>query len=144
MTKQESAPAQDQLPIQPVEKPILCNPYAEPTEHWMYDTQTGEAHRVPGRRPASYWFKTQRVATQQIAMFAEEEREDLPLVNALRQDVKRWRESGYEGATTLTKELLRYWWRSDRPRRLFFCQLEAAETIIFLKRNPVGRPAPAL
>ncbi len=141
------APGQEQLPIQPVEKPILCSPYAEPTEHWMYDTETGEAHRVPGRRPASYWFKTQRVATQQIAMFAEEEREDLPLVNALRQDVKRWRESGYEGATTLTKELLRYWWRADRPRRLFFCQLEAAETVIFLNeirlsgKHPRFKPA---
>ncbi len=122
----------ESLPIQPVEKPILCSPYAEPTEHWMYDTETGAAHRLPGRRPASYWFKTQRVATQQLGLFAEEEREDLPLVNALRLDVKRWRESGYEGATQATKELLHYWWRADRPRRLFFCQLEAAETIIFL------------
>lgn len=123
-----------QLPIQPVEKPILCSPYVEPTEHWVYDTETGEAHRLPGRRPASYWFKTQRVITQQMALkgFAEEEREDLPMVNALRQDVKRWRESGYEGATQITKELLRYWWRDDRPRRLFFCQLEAAETVIFM------------
>ena len=56
----------------------------------------------------------------------------LPLVNALRDDVRRWRASGYEGATQVTKELLRYWWRADRPRRLFFCQLEAAETVIFL------------
>ncbi len=98
----------------------------------MYDIETGEAHTIPGRRPASYWFTIQRVTTQQLSMFAEEEREDLPLVNALRHDVKRWRESGYEGATQVTKELLRYWWREDRPRRLFFCQLEAVETNIFL------------
>ena len=62
----------------------------------------------------------------------EEQREDLPLINALRDDVRRWRASGYEGATQVTKELLRYWGRNDRPRRLFFCQLEAAETVIFL------------
>ena len=99
-----------QLPIQPVEKPILCNPYREPAEHWVYDTETGTAHRAQGRRPASYWYKTRRVATQQLALkgFAEEERADLPLVNALRQDIKRWREGGYEGATQVTKELLRY------------------------------------
>jgi type III restriction enzyme len=123
-----------QLPIQPVEKPILCSPYEEPTEHWVYDTATGTAGKMSGRRPASYWFKSQRVATQQLMLkgFAEEERADLPLVNALREDVKRWRQGGYEGATQMTRQLLEYWWREDRPCRLFFCQLEAVETIIFL------------
>ena len=128
-----SAPAPDQqpLPVQPVEKPILCRPYDEPSEHWVYTTE-GDAIRMPGRRPASYWYKTQRVAEGQLSLLAEEQREDLPLVNALRADVKRWRASGYEGATQVTKELLRYWGRADRLRRLFFCQLEAAETVIFL------------
>ncbi len=28
-------PNQPELPIQPVNKPILCNPYEEPTAHWM-------------------------------------------------------------------------------------------------------------
>lgn len=126
------ATEQEPLPIQPVEKPILCSPYAEPTEHWMYDTQTGEAHRNPGRRPASYWYKTQRTGSAQLSFLAEEERDDLPLVNLLREDVKRWRESNYEGATPITKQLLAHWQHPDRPRKLFFCQLEAAETIIYL------------
>ena len=124
-----------QIPLQPVEKPILCSPYEEPTRHWVYNTRDGTAQVAEGRRPASYWFKTQRVYDhQQLALpsFAEEEREDLPLVNALREDVRRWRKSGYEGATQITRELLAHWARPDRPRRLFFCQLEAAETIIFL------------
>ncbi|MFN8474909.1 MAG: ASCH domain-containing protein [Anaerolineae bacterium] len=138
--------AESDLAVQPVDKPILCSPYVEPTEHWVYDREAGTATRVPGRRPASYWFKSQRVASQQLAMFAEEQREDLPLVNALREDVKRWRQSGYEGATPITKELLRAWGREDRPRRLFFCQIEAAETVIFLNeillsgRTPRFRP----
>lgn len=126
---------QQPLPIQPVERPILNTPYDEPAAHWVYDTKTGDAHQREGRRPASYWFKTRRVQTElQMALpgFAEEEREDLPLVNALRADVKRWRASGYEGATQVTKQLLAHWRREDRPLRLFFCQLEAAETIIFL------------
>jgi len=132
MNKSTTLPADQQpLPIQPVDRPILCSPYAEPTEHWVYTTE-GDAIRMPGRRPASYWYKTQRVAEGQLALIAEETREDLPLVNALRADVKRWRASGYEGATPVTKELLRWWARADRPRRLFFCQLEAAETVIFL------------
>jgi type III restriction enzyme len=121
------------LPIQPVEKPILCSPYVEPDKHWAYDLQSGAANIVPYRRPASYFFKVQRIGgEQQLALFAEETREDLPLVNALRQDVKRWREANYEGATQVSKELLAYWRRADRPRRLFFCQLEAVETVIYL------------
>ena len=55
----------EDIPIQPVENPILCPPYAEPTAHWVYDTKTGIPSEFPTRRPASYWFKTQRTATGQ-------------------------------------------------------------------------------
>ncbi len=124
---------QQPLPIQPVEKPILCSPYAEPDKHWAYDLESGAAAIVPYRRPASYYYKVQRTGgEQQLALFAEETREDLPFINALRLDVKKWRSGGYENATTITKELLHYWQRSDRPRRLFFCQVEAVETVIYL------------
>jgi type III restriction enzyme len=136
---------QQSLPIQPVDRPILCSPYVEPHEHWAYTN--GEPFKVPGRRPASYFYKNRgaqpvgglfRQTTSSAGrgstgdIFAEEVREELPFVNALRQDVSRWRASGYEGATNITKELLRHWTSPDRPRRLFFCQIEAVETIIFL------------
>ena len=62
----------------------------------------------------------------------EEQRDDLPLVNALRDDVKRWRASNYRNATKVTRELLRHWTREDKERRLFFCQREAVETIIYI------------
>jgi type III restriction enzyme len=72
------------LPVQPVAKPILCSPYEEPTEHWVYDSATGQAERVPGRRRAFYWYKTERVMSQQLRLgfVAEEESEELPLVIA--------------------------------------------------------------
>jgi type III restriction enzyme len=60
------------------------------------------------------------------------------LVNALREDVKRWRDSRYKGATNVTRELLHYWWREDRHRRLFYWQLEAVETVIFLSEIRSG------
>ncbi|HEV2472913.1 MAG TPA: hypothetical protein VGS41_09625, partial [Chthonomonadales bacterium] len=121
-------------PIQPVPSPVICSPYREPDKHWRYNKSTGEAALEAGRRPAQYWYKTQarlRSAEQQELELDEEQR-NLDLVNKLRRDVKRWRESGYSGAENITKELLRHWWRKDRARRLFFCQLEAAETVIFL------------
>lgn len=124
---------ESQIPIQPVENPILCSPYREPDQHWLYDTRTGIPSKTPERRPASYWFKTERTGSSQMSLLAEEERDDLPLVNALRDDVRRWRESGWESASETTKKLLRHWWREDRGRRLFFCQIEAVETIIYLR-----------
>ena len=124
--------AQQDIPIQPVEKPILCSPYKEPDQHWKYDTVTGAARKEPGRRPASYWYKTERTGTAQTAMFAQEQQDDLPLPNLLREDVRRWRDADYRGATLATRELLRHWAREDRERRLFFGQREAVETLIYL------------
>ena len=119
------------IPIQPVEQPILCSPYEKPKAHWVYDTQTGEASQFLERREAGYWYKTVPTGSQQLEIF-QEYWDDLPLVNALRADVERWRNSNYLNVTPVTRELLRHWARDDLLRRLFFCQREAVETIIYL------------
>jgi type III restriction enzyme len=120
--------------IQPVESPVICKPYYEPPQYWEYDRNTGRAQKMEGRRAASYWYKdpSADIRRGQMTLELEEARRDLVLVNRLRSDVKHWRERGWEGAENVTKDLLRHWWRKDRSRRFFFCQLEAAETIIFL------------
>ncbi len=127
---------QKQIPIQPVEKPVICSPYTEPDYFWFYDKATGQAIKTKGRRPAGYWYKTQQFGTKEKSLFAdadpEENFDDLPLINLLREDVRRWREADYRGATNVTKELLKWWTNSDRSRRLFFCQCEAVETLIYL------------
>src|ERR1017187_5336689 len=128
-----ATPGQEQLPVQPVDRPILCNPYEEPRDHWIYDKESGAASRGGMRRDAGYWYKTERTGSAQMSLLAEEERDDLPLVNALREDVRNWRKAGYAGATNVTRDLLRHWARTDRGRRLFFCQIEAVETIVYLQ-----------
>ena len=87
-------------PIQPVDNPILCSPYDEPNNHWVYDDQ-GVAHHAMRRRPASYWYKTQRTgsAQQSLPGMAQEQSDDLPLPNQLREDVRRWRKAEYRGAS---------------------------------------------
>ena len=47
-----------------------------------------------------------RTGSQQLQLFGQEEWDDLPLVNALRADVERWRETNYRNATPVTRELL--------------------------------------
>ena len=43
-----------ELPIQLVERAILCSPYDDPKGHWLYETGTGEAKRAGKRRSAGY------------------------------------------------------------------------------------------
>ena len=117
-------------PTQAVPEPILNKPYVEPTRHWIYKGGIPEA--VADRRPASYYYTTKKVGTHQQDLYAEEERDDLELVNRLRKDVKRWREAKYRGASAVTRDLLAHWTREDRQRRLFFCQVEAVESLIYL------------
>ncbi|MBU2226701.1 MAG: hypothetical protein KJ936_03380, partial [Proteobacteria bacterium] len=97
--------------MQPVESPVICKPYYEPTRYWEYDRQTGRAALREGRRPAAYWYKFADADSRrgQLSLELEEDRRDLALVNKLRADVKRWRNAGWEGATNVTKDLLRHW-----------------------------------
>ena len=127
---QDEPPPADWTPTQAVSDPVINSPYEEPTQHWSY--RDGEPFQVPGRRPAMYWYRSKKLAGGQADIFAEEQRDELPLVNRLRTDVKRWQESGYRGASRVTKDLLAHWHRQDSPLPLFFCQLEAAETLIYL------------
>lgn len=130
-TLRKMTAVQQDIPIQPVDNPIICNPYDEPNDHWFYD-ESGQATRPGYRRPAGYWYKTERVATGQRGLFLNEQLDLLQLVNLIRDDVKRWRDSGYRGVSSVTRDLLRHWSSKERGRRLFFCQLEAVETIIYL------------
>ncbi|MFN7917876.1 MAG: DEAD/DEAH box helicase family protein [Vicinamibacterales bacterium] len=122
-------PAPDWKPTQSVPDPILNGPYSEPNAHWIY--RDGIPQRAAGRRPAGYYFTSKAVAQGQRDLLAEEQFDPIELVNRLRQDVKRWRDAEYRGATSITRELLQYW-TAERARPMFFCQLEAVETLIYL------------
>ena len=56
--------------------------------------------------------------------------------------MRAWRDTDYPGITRTTRQLLEYWKRPGRDRRLFFCQIEAVETAIYLTEcaERLGRP----
>ncbi len=64
------------------------------------------------------------------------ERKPNDYINKIRTRVAAWRALGDAGlrstVTPVTARLLRHWRGPDRGRRLFFCQIEAAETAIWL------------
>ncbi|HWE42836.1 MAG TPA: hypothetical protein VG432_10040 [Gemmatimonadaceae bacterium] len=121
-----------------VETPILNSPFAEPKRHWFI--QLGETPRIEEGRRRSVVFQpgTQTIewdlSDGTIARIPLRDRAyEMVLVNRVRDRVKAWRAAGYPGATRTTLDLLRWWTRDGRAQGLFFAQVEAAETIIFLK-----------
>src|ERR1035437_10729343 len=62
----------------------------------------------------------------------EEEVRDNDFINRLREHVSAWRSTNYRGVTPVTRDLLDYWNDPTREKPLFFCQIEALETAIFL------------
>jgi type III restriction enzyme len=114
-----------------VEEPILNSPYEEPAEYWLLEE--GKApKRMTGRRPAGYFYRDPKAPEPAPGAPARGDFQELPLVTLIRERLGSWREQGYPGVSRTTLELLRYWRREGRQHRLFFAQLEAAETIVFL------------
>ncbi|CCW33853.1 Type III restriction enzyme, res subunit [Chthonomonas calidirosea] len=111
-----------------VDNPILTSPFEEPTRYWAYEA--GQPILKEGWRAAGYYLKA-RTRGPQMALL-EEEFVPLELVNTLRERVKGWRERGYPGVTPITRQLLNHWNNPERERKLFFCQREAAEALVWL------------
>ena len=108
---------------------IICNPYEEPQIHWRYDRSKKFFKKISTRRPAGFL----------IASAASKQYDDpgefreLELVNRIRKRVDIWRSNNYPNVTGITKQLLDFWNdHTKRENRLFFCQLEAIETLIWL------------
>jgi type III restriction enzyme len=114
-----------------VPQPILCSPFDEPREHWRI-VEGEEPRRVPGRRPAMYYYRPPSRGNESAPTDGAGTAIELKLVNRVRQRVREWGEAQWAGVSRTTFELLQYWRREGREQRLFFAQLEAAETIIFL------------
>lgn len=114
-----------------VEQPIRNSPYEEPAEYWHIEE--GKMPEIKtGRREAGYFYRDPKALLSAGEHEARGRWEPLTLVNSIRGQIKQWRKQNYPGVTRTTLELLKYWQRDGRQHRLFFAQIEAVETIIFL------------
>jgi type III restriction enzyme len=122
-----------------VPEPIINSPFEEPGQHW-YIREGEQPELRPGRRPAIVYpprDQTQAWDLSDGALHPSPEYRpgyEMVLVNLIRQRVAAWRAAGWPGVTRTTLELLQYWRRDgrDQKKRLFFTQLEAAETVVLL------------
>ncbi len=120
-----------------VSQPILNSPFREPECFW-YLREGETPQKRDGRRPSfvfeprdqrTSWSTDDRILAPSTLYTGAYE---LVMVNLIRERLQAWEESGYAGATRTTAELLAYWQDEGREKRLFYAQLEAAKTIIFM------------
>lgn len=131
-------------------RPILNSPYEYPRRHWALD-ETGQptGEIVETRRPAKFVTpipkpKKQKRAAQKGLEFADvtgvsseaQKYDPTPIIAELRAQVDKWRALPRPDQWMVTPEtarLLQHWrthpFSAYRP---FFCQVEAAETAIWL------------
>jgi len=120
-----------------IENPIINTPFREPTRHFRF-TDDGITNEIEdGRRVSSYFIPIAqpRKKGKQLVFDTEwtkDRIEENKLVNQIRARVKIWRQGGYVGVTPTTNRLLSYWTEPDREKKLFFCQVEALETAIYI------------
>jgi type III restriction enzyme len=120
-----------------IENPVINSPYVEPERHFV--TKDGQpTGEVEDRRRSSEFFvpvaRPRKASGNQLAIDYGGLTRQQPneIVNEIRQSVARWRAQDYPNITSVTRDLLGHWRDEDRERRLFFCQIEAAETAIYL------------
>ena len=123
----------------PQTQPVLNRPWEEPGRHW----KLGDDNRATGevlsgrRRSAARVIVPKARATQQPLPFTPGEPNEL--VNRIRAAVGKWRSDGYPDSTAATQRLLDHWHSESNDLRLFFAEVEAAETLIWLVEANAAR-----
>jgi type III restriction enzyme len=121
-----------------IDNPIINSPFREPDRQFAFDDNGITNEVISGRRRSSYFIPiagTKKSKNGQQMFDTEWTRdriEENRFINSVRDKVRAWRDGGYLGVTPVTKQLLNYWNNPERERKLFFCQIEALETIIYI------------
>ena len=131
------------------ERPILNSPYQRPLQHWELDEEGQPTQQIiPKRRDAEFITPIpqprKRKGNQQQIVFDEgkglstekQQYDPTPIINELRVHVDQWRNWPNPKdwhVTPETARLLQHWRHHQfNTLRPFFCQVEAAETAIWL------------
>ncbi len=121
-----------------IENPILNSPFMEPQHHFRFSDEGITNEIIDERRISSYFVPIPRAKKKGKAQLAfdsewtQDRVEENKFINRVRARVALWRQGGYIGITKPTRQLLDYWRDPEREKRLFFCQIEALETVIYI------------
>lgn len=122
-----------------IENPVINSPFEEPRRHFEFTNEGITNKVVEARRVSSYFMpiaKPKAKGKQAQLLFdtewTQDRIEENRFINQVRDRVGLWRQGNYPGVTKTTTRLLEYWTDLERERKLFFCQIEALETAIYL------------
>jgi len=122
-----------------IENPVINSPFTEPARHFRFTDEGITNEIIEERRISSYFVPIPKPKKKgrQLSLLADTEWtqdriEENKLVNEIRRKVGLWRRGGYAGVTPVTARLLAYWTAPEREKKLFFCQIEALETAIYI------------
>ncbi len=121
-----------------IENPILNSPFEEPKRHFRFSEEGITNEIEESRRVSSYFIPIARPKKKgkgQLAFkneWTQDRVKENDEINRIRKRVEIWRQGGYVGITRTTRYLLDYWTNPEREKKLFFCQIEALETAIYL------------
>ncbi|MGC9259770.1 MAG: BPTD_3080 family restriction endonuclease [Phycisphaerae bacterium] len=122
-----------------IENPVINSPFDEPSRHFKFDETGITSDIATFRRPSSYFVpiprprKTGGKSQHTFDEWRSDRTVESDPVNRIRQRVQAWRNGRYlDDVSRTTARLLQHWRSEDRHRRLFFCQIEALETLIYI------------
>jgi len=125
------------VPPVAIDNPILNSPYREPNRHFRFDDEGITSDIVEKRRLSGYFVPIPQPKKRGTQLsfgteWTDGRFKETDFINRIRDRVGQWRQGGHVGVTSVTRRLLDYWTAGGRDKPLFFCQIEAAETAIYL------------
>ncbi|MBD2497896.1 BPTD_3080 family restriction endonuclease [Nostoc sp. FACHB-280] len=124
-----------------IENPIINSAFSEPQKHFRFDDDGITSDIINTRRKSHYFIPIAKPKKQEkqleldLGLWTQDRIEENKFINDIREKVSWWRRGGYRSPvniTPITRRLLEHWTNPERERRLFFCQIEALETIIYI------------
>jgi type III restriction enzyme len=125
-----------------IENPVINSPFQEPKRHFRFSDEGITNEIIESRRVSAYFIpiarpkkKSNQVQLSFDTEWTQDRVKENQFINKIREKVALWRKGNYPGVTKTTSRLLEYWNNPDRDKKLFFCQIEALETIIYISEN---------
>lgn len=121
-----------------IENPVINSPFEEPKRHFKFSDEGITDEIIESRRISSYFVpipQPRKKNSKQLSFDSEwtaDRLEENKFINRVRERVSIWRQGKYQGITNITRRLLDYWTDPQREHKLFFCQIEALETAIYI------------
>lgn len=123
-----------------MKSPIINSPFSIPKRHFKADERGLTDEIINERRKSSFFIPVPKSSKRDKQLelnlaegaYGSEMMKENEFINKIRERINIWRDEGYQGITNTSRDLLFYWNDETRENKLFFCQIEALETLIYI------------